>query len=67
MQTLKLNQNDPLLSVPQVAQMLGIGTRMVYRLVDERRIEYIKIGKHLRFRPNVIFSYLNENTFPRVR
>lgn len=47
-----------LLSVPEVATRLGVGARFVYRLVDERRIPFIHVGRYLRFEPADVEDYL---------
>lgn len=47
-----------LLSVPQLAERLGVGPRFVYRLVDERRIPFIHVGRYLRFDPADVDAYL---------
>ncbi|MFD9595563.1 helix-turn-helix domain-containing protein [Kitasatospora sp. NPDC059973] len=53
---------DPLLDVNQVAELLGTTPRFARRLVAERRIEFIKIGRHVRVRPAVVAEYLEANT-----
>ena len=39
---------DRLLSVEQAAERLGTSVRFVRRLVFERRIAYVKLGRHVR-------------------
>jgi excisionase family DNA binding protein len=39
---------DALLSVEQAAERLGTSVRFVRRLVFERRIPYVKVGRHVR-------------------
>jgi excisionase family DNA binding protein len=39
---------DSLLSVEQAAERLGTSVRFVRRLVFERRIAYVKLGRHVR-------------------
>ena len=39
---------DRLLTVEQAAERLGTSVRFVRRLVAERRIAYVKIGRHVR-------------------
>jgi len=39
---------DTLLSVEQAAERLGTSARFVRRLVFERRIAYVKLGRHVR-------------------
>ena len=39
---------DTLLSIEQAAERLGTSVRFVRRLVFERRIAYVKVGRHVR-------------------
>jgi excisionase family DNA binding protein len=39
---------DRLLTVEQAAERLGTSVRFVRRLVAERRIAYVKVGRHVR-------------------
>jgi excisionase family DNA binding protein len=39
---------DTLLSVEEAAERLGTSARFVRRLVFERRIAYVKVGRHVR-------------------
>jgi excisionase family DNA binding protein len=39
---------DRLLTVEQAADRLGVSVRFVRRLVAERRIAYVKVGRHVR-------------------
>jgi excisionase family DNA binding protein len=39
---------DALLSVEQAAERLGTSPRFVRRLMFERRIAYVKLGRHVR-------------------
>jgi excisionase family DNA binding protein len=39
---------DTLLSAEQAAERLGTSVRFVRRLVFERRIAYVKLGRHVR-------------------
>jgi excisionase family DNA binding protein len=39
---------DELLTVEQAAARLGTSTRFVRRLIEERRIAFHKIGRHVR-------------------
>jgi excisionase family DNA binding protein len=38
----------PLLNVDQAADRLGTSTRFIRRLIAERRISFVKLGKHVR-------------------
>jgi excisionase family DNA binding protein len=39
---------DTLLTVEQAAECLGTSERFVRRLIAERRITYVKLGRHVR-------------------
>jgi excisionase family DNA binding protein len=39
---------DTLLSAEQAAERLGTSVRFVRRLIAERRIAYVKLGRHVR-------------------
>ena len=40
---------DTLLDIDGLAERLGVGERFVRRLVEERRIPFLKIGRLVRF------------------
>jgi len=58
--TLKVKEHrlSSLLDVPQLAKCLGITVRHVRRLVSERRIPYIKVGRLVRFDPDDVATWL---------
>jgi excisionase family DNA binding protein len=42
---------DRLLTVEEAAERLGTSTRFVRRLIFERRIAFVKVGRHVRITP----------------
>lgn len=48
-----------LLTIDQLAERLGVSTRHVRRLVAERRVPYLKIGRFVRFDPAEIANWLD--------
>lgn len=50
--------STPLLSVDEVAERLGVPTRFVRRLVDERRIPFCKIGRYVRFESDDVEQFI---------
>ena len=46
----------------QAAEKLGVGERMIRRLIAERRIEFIKVGKHVRISDEAIQQFLQAGT-----
>ncbi len=53
-----------LLDSPAVADWLGVTVRHVRRLVTERRIPYIKVGRLIRFDPVEIERWIDESRRP---
>lgn len=57
---------DPLLSVDQAAAYIGCGARMVRRLVAERRVPFVKVGRHVRFRVSALEAFLDAGRVEEV-
>ncbi|MGW3066237.1 excisionase family DNA-binding protein [Streptomyces sp. NPDC001130] len=57
---------DQLLDVKQVAVRLGTwegsGERFPRRLIEERRIAYVKVGRYVRIRESVVEAFIEANT-----
>jgi excisionase family DNA binding protein len=49
---------DTLLSIEQAAERLGTSVRFVRRLIAERRIAYMKIGRHVRIAESDLINYV---------
>ncbi|MGA5876581.1 excisionase family DNA-binding protein [Streptomyces cellulosae] len=59
--------NDRYLSVDQVAELLGTSVRFPRRLIEERRIRYVKVGRHVRIPESAVRDYLAAHTVEPVR
>jgi excisionase family DNA binding protein len=55
-----------LMSIDQLAQRLGITVRHVRRLVADKRIPYLKVGKLVRFDSGEIAQWLNGQRHPQA-
>lgn len=53
--------NDQLMTSEDVARRLRSTVRFVRRLVAERRIEYVKVGRSVRFEPAAVAAYVERN------
>ena len=49
---------DTLLSVEQAAERLGTSVRFVRRLIAERRITYVKLGRHVRITEHDLINFV---------
>jgi excisionase family DNA binding protein len=58
---------DRLLSVDDVAERLGTTVRFPRRLIEERRIEFVRIGRHVRIKESVLNAYIESRTVKPVR
>ncbi|MCZ4117905.1 helix-turn-helix domain-containing protein [Streptomyces sp. H39-S7] len=62
-----MKTNDRLLTVEEAAERLGTGVRFIRRLIQERRIRYVKLGKPVRIPTTAIDAYIAEHTVPTLR
>ena len=51
---------EPFVDIDTIATRLGVSVRHVRRLVDERRIPFVKWGHLLRFDPPEIEAWIEE-------
>jgi excisionase family DNA binding protein len=50
---------DRLLTVDQAAERLGTSERFVRRLIAERRIAYVKLGRHVRIAEPDLINFVS--------
>ena len=48
----KTHVTGPLLTVSEAAKYLGVGRRQVYRLIEEKEIEAVKLGRSIQVPQN---------------
>ncbi|MGK5532110.1 helix-turn-helix domain-containing protein [Streptomyces sp. URMC 129] len=58
---------DRYLSVAEVAEVLGTTVRFPRRLIAERRITFVKVGRHVRIPQSALTAYLESNTVRPVQ
>ncbi|MFP8886457.1 MULTISPECIES: helix-turn-helix domain-containing protein [Streptomyces] len=58
---------DRYLSVDQVAELLGTTPRFPRRLVAERRITFVKLGRHVRIPESALAAFIEANTVQPVQ
>jgi excisionase family DNA binding protein len=56
-----------LLTVPETSVVLGISERMMWKLVYEREIESIRIGRLVKITKKAIEEYIASKVVPRKR
>ena len=56
-----------LLTVEQAAEILAVNERMVRRLIEGRRIAFVKVGRHVRFRQSDLDAAMREWTISPTR
>ncbi|MFJ6459932.1 excisionase family DNA-binding protein [Streptomyces sp. NPDC091387] len=57
---------ERLLSVDQVAELLGTTVRFPRRLIEERRITFVKVGRHVRIPESAVAAFIAANTVEPV-
>jgi len=53
---------DRLLTADEAAERLGTGVRFVRRLIAERRIAFVKVGRHVRVSQSALDAFIETNT-----
>ncbi|MFD7715417.1 excisionase family DNA-binding protein [Streptomyces sp. NPDC059814] len=53
---------DRLLTVEEAAQLLGTTARFPRRLIAERRIVFVKVGRHVRIPEGALADFVAANT-----
>jgi excisionase family DNA binding protein len=59
--------SDLLLTVEQAAERLGTTARFPRRLIAERRIAFVKVGRHVRITESALDAYIDGNTVQPIR
>ncbi len=52
------DRRDPLLTVAEAGDYLGTGERFVRRLIAQRRITYVKLGKYVRLQRSTLDQFI---------
>lgn len=55
------------LTIPEVAERLGMTERFPRRLIEERRIEFKRFGRHVRIAETVLNAYIESCTVSPIR
>ncbi|WP_328494709.1 excisionase family DNA-binding protein [Streptomyces sp. NBC_00414] len=58
---------DRYLTVAQVAELLGTTERFPRRLIAERRITFVKVGRHVRIPESALGSFIDAHTVQPIR
>jgi excisionase family DNA binding protein len=57
---------DRLLTVEATAERLSTSVRFVRRLIAERRIEFVKVGRHVRISETALADFIEAGRTPPV-
>ena len=55
---------DRLLTVDEAGAVLSTGPRFVRRLIAERRIEFVRVGRHVRIAESVLAGFVESGRVP---
>jgi len=53
---------EKLMNVDEAAAALGTSSRFPRRLIAERRIRFVRVGRHVRIPASAVDDFLRENT-----
>ena len=54
--------NNNLMTIQQVADLLGLSMHTLYKMVNQRRIPHVKVGRLLRFDREKLDEWLSLNS-----
>jgi excisionase family DNA binding protein len=57
---------DRLLNCEEVVTILGCGPRFPYRLIAERRIRFVRVGRHVRIPESALREFIEQGTVEPV-
>lgn len=60
-------KSERLLTLEESADVLGTGVRFTRRLIAERRIRFVKIGRHVRIPMTALEEFIDAATVHQVR
>lgn len=60
-QTITLETLPDILNVHQVREVLGIGRKGVYNLLDSRKISFFKIGNAYKIPKSALIDFINQS------
>lgn len=60
-------RTDRLLDVPAAASYLGVSPRFIRRLVAERRLAFVKLGRHVRFETASLDAFIDSGRVEAVQ
>lgn len=55
---------ERLLTVEEAGEVLSTGPRFVRRLIAERRIEFVRVGRHVRIAETVLARFVDAGRVP---
>jgi len=55
-------QVEPMLTVAQVAELLGTTERFPRRLIAERRVRFVRVGRHVRIPLSAVVDLIEAGT-----
>jgi excisionase family DNA binding protein len=53
---------EPLIDVKKAAYLLGISVKTLRDWIQDRRIDYVKVGARVMMRPDTIRQFVSKNT-----
>jgi excisionase family DNA binding protein len=61
------NSLPHLLTIEELADHLGVTVRHIRRLISEKRVPYVKVGRFVRFDPTAVAASLHRSTIDALR
>lgn len=57
---------EALLKIKDVSELIGTSPAGVYKMIYNRQIPFVKLGKRIRFKPAQISAWISKNSYDNI-
>ena len=57
-----MNTIEKLLNIDEVSELIGLSQSAIYKMVNTKRIPYVKVGRLVKFEPSKIKLWIEKNS-----
>ena len=63
MRVLDMNSFNKLMDINEISEKVGLSLSAIYKMIHQRRIPFVKVGRLVRFDPIQIKEWIEDNSF----
>ena len=57
-----MNTIEKLMDINEVSELIGLSQSAIYKMVNTKRIPYVKVGRLVKFEPSKIKLWIKQNS-----